>query len=214
MSRHLVRLTVLAVVIVGVAGCTRSPGTTAAPTGTESAETATPAEIVPSANDCVSLYLSIDALDPTLENLRAESKDVVVGTVVSEGAPFWDSPTGRAPKPGEPLGEGNEFYILTPYTVTIDEAVAGSRAAGDVTVVVEGGEIDCNKLEVSPAVTLAVKDTYVLFLKPRQAADGAGALNQPMVFHAFPVQSDGKVLTPLDGAVSLADLSSALSPAP
>lgn len=214
MNGRLVRLTVLVATIVAVGGCTRSPGATAAPTSIASAETATSAGVVPGATDCVSLYESIDSLDPTLENLRAESRDVVVGTVVSEGAPFWDSPTGRGPKPGESLGEGNEFYILTPFTVTVDQTVAGSRVPGDVTVVVEGGEIGCNKLEVSPAVTLDVKDSYLLFLKPRQAADGTGAMDRPMVFHAFPVQPDGKVLTPLDGAVSIADLSSALRPTP
>jgi hypothetical protein len=146
-----------------------------------------------------------------LENLRAFGRDVIVGTVAREGEAFWDSPTGKGPKPGEQLGEGNEFYILTPYVVTVDQTVTGSRPISETTVLVEGGEIGCNKLEVSPAVTLKVKERYALFLKPRLAADGSGAMDNAMAFHAFPIQADGKVLTPLDGAVSLAALSSALA---
>lgn len=212
MSGQLVRILTLALAVAVVAGCRAgvaapSDTVTGAPTASSPA-----ASIAPNATNCVSLYLSIDSLDPTLENLRSESRDVIVGTVAREGEAFWDSPTGKEPTPGEQLGEGNEFYILTPYVVTVDQIVTGSRSPGEITVVVEGGKIGCNKLEVSPAVTLTVKARYVLFLGPRVAAAGSRAIDLPMAFHAFPVQADGTVLTPLDGAVSLAALSSALAP--
>lgn len=215
MRRHLACVLAFAAAIA-VGGCTRAPGATLGPSERGSASSPS-ADIVPSpttapdASDCVTLYESIDSLDPTLENLRAYSRDVVVATVVSEGAPFWDSPTGLGPKPGERTGEGNEFYILTPYAVTIDRAVVGSRTPGGVTVVIEGGRIGCDTLEVSPSVSLAQRARYVLFLEPRLAADGAGAMKQPMVFLAFPIQADGTVLTPLDGAVSLSALTAALA---
>jgi hypothetical protein len=221
----LVRFVVLVAGAIAIVGCTRVPGASIAPTEAPPATSApsdvpASAAIIPAATDCVTLYESIDSLDPTLVNLRVESKDVVVGTVVSQGTPFWDSPTGQAPKPSEQLGEGNEFYILTPYTLTVDRTVTGSRTPGTITVVVEGGQIGCDKFEVSPSLTLDIKKQYVLFLKPRLASDNTGAtMKEPMVFHAFPMQADGQVLTPLDGAVSLPAFTSALasadqSPAP
>ncbi len=215
MSRHVVRLAVLAAALV-VVGCTRAGAPSApldspAATISASSDASQSAAAASTAADCVTLYESIDSLDPTLENLRPVSKDVVVGTVTSEGAPFWNSPTGNGPKPGEKIGEGNEFYILTPYQVTVEQAVAGARAPGQITVVVEGGQIGCDKFDVSPPVTLSAKTKYVLFLKPSLAADGTGAMKQPMAFLAFPVQADGTVATPLDGAVSIAGLSSTLA---
>ena len=220
MSGHLVRMLTLALAVVVVAGCRAdvaapSDSVIGAPTASDSVsgaptDSSLPASSAPDATDCRSLYLSIDSLDPTLENLRSESRDVIVGTVAREEAAFWDSPTGKGPKPGEQPGEGNEFYILTPYVVTVDQVVTGSRSPGEITVVVEGGEIGCSKLEVSPAVTLTVRTRYVVFLGPRAVA-GSRAIDLPIVFHAFPIRADGKVLTPLDGAVSLAALSSALA---
>ena len=198
MSGRLVRLAVLALAVGAVAGCTRGPGTTAALVSTAPSDSSPSAAIGPSATNCVSLYESIDSLDPTLENLRAESRDVIVGTVASEGVPFWDLPTGKGPKPGEQLGEGNEFYILTPYVVTVDQTVTGSRSPGEITIVVEGGEIGCSKLEVLPAVRLTMNARYVLFLGPRAVA-GSRAIDLPIAFHAFPIQPDGTVMTPLDG---------------
>lgn len=211
MGGHLVRALTLALGLVVVAGCRAgvaapSDGVTGAPTASSTA-----ASIAPDATDCRSLYLAIDSLDPTLENLRRESRDVIVGTVARQGEAFWDSPTGQGPKPGEQLGEGNEFYILTPYVLTVEEAVTGSRSPGEITVAVEGGTIGCSKLEVSPAVTLKVKERYVLFLSPRLARAGTKPVELPMADHAWPVQANGTVLTPLDGAISLAALSSALA---
>lgn len=220
MSGRLARILTLAVAMVVVAGCRAgaaapSAGVTDATTPSDSvAGTPTvsspPASIAPGATNCHNLYLSIDSLDPTLEKLRSEGRDVIVGTVARQGEAFWDSPTGKEPTPGEQPGEGNEFYILTPYVVTVDRIVTGSRSPGEITVVVEGGKIGCNKLEVSPAVTVTVKARYVLFLGPRAVA-GSRAIDLPMAYHALPVQADGSVLTPLDGAVSLAALSSALT---
>lgn len=210
MSGHLVRILTLTLAMAVVAGCrtgVAAPPDTVASSPTVSSPTASSA---PDATDCHSLYLSIDSLDPTLENLRSESRDVIVGTVAREGEAFWDSPTGKEPTPGEQPGEGNEFYILTPYVVTVDQMVTGSRSPGEITVVAEGGKIGCSKLEVSPAVTLTMKARYVLFLGPRAVA-GSRAIDLPMARHAFPVQADGKVSTPLDGAMSLAALSSALA---
>jgi hypothetical protein len=158
----------------------------------------------------LTLFLTIDSVDPTLDNLRAERGDVVIGTVTSIGKPFWDSPTGQRPKPGEQMGPGNEFAILTPYTVTVGQSVKGAGAPGEVTVVVEGGQIGCDRFEVDPSITLEVKGDYALFMAARPAANGAGTMKLPMVYHAFPVQADGKVMTPLDGAVSVDALSSAL----
>lgn len=215
MSRQWVRLTVLTAALV-VVGCTRAgapsaPVESPATTISASSDASQSSGGTSTAADCVTLYESIDSLDPTLENLQPVSKDVVVGTVTSKGTPFWNSPTGMGPKPGEKIGEGNEFYILTPYEVTVEEAVAGTRAPGQVTVVVEGGLIGCDKFDVSPQVTLDLKSQYVLFLKPSLAADGTGVMKQPMAFLAFSVQSDGTVATPLDGAVSIARLSSVLA---
>ncbi|MHB8892157.1 MAG: hypothetical protein ACYC65_08955 [Candidatus Limnocylindrales bacterium] len=214
MSGRLVRAFALALAMVVVAGsCAGVAAPSAGVTGAPSASS-TAASIAPGATDCRSLYLSIDSLDPTLKNLRSESRDVIVGTVASEGGAFWESPTGKGPAPGEQLGEGNEFYILTPYVVTVDQMVTGSRSPGEITVVVEGGKIGCSKLEVSPAVTLKVKERYVLFLSPRLAATGARAIDLPLAFHAFPVTADGTVQTPLDGTISLAALSRALAQDP
>ena len=212
MRGRLVRVAVLTAAVGTLAGCYRGPGVTASSATVSPTEGPSSAAIVATPTNCVSLSESIYAADPTLENLRAESRDVVIGSVTGKGAAFWDSPTGNGPKTGEQPGEGREFFILTPYTVTVDAVVAGNRPLGAVTVLVEGGKVGCSTFSVSPGVSLEVNRQYALFLDPRQAANGSGQMDAPAAFQAFPVQADGKVLTPFDGAVSLAALSSALSP--
>jgi hypothetical protein len=135
---------------------------------------------------------------------------VVVGTVTQEGLAFWNSPTGKAPTPSDQPGEGNEFGILTPYVVAIEQPVTGTRAAGEITIVIEGGTIGCYVHDVLPAVHLTAKERYVLFLGDKSTGDGKTKVSAPLVFRALPMQADGTVLTPLDGAISLAALSKAL----
>jgi hypothetical protein len=222
MNARIGRILVLALVAVVVVGCGAgaadpSAGVTGAPTSSDGvasprAADSPSASVVPDTTDCRNLYLSIDEIDPTLANLRTFSPDVIVGTVTGAGEPFWDSPTGQGPKPGEQLGEGNEFYILTPYVVTVDRALAGRLSPGEVTVVIEGGKIGCSKLDVSPAVTLTPKTPYVIFLRPWTARAGTKPVDHPLAHHAWPIEVDGTVLTPLDGAISLDALSKALAP--
>jgi len=158
------------------------------------------------------MFESIDTADPTLQNLRPYSGDVVEVTVVSAGEPFWDSPTGKRPTPSEKIGEGNEFYILTPYTVTVVSTVSGNRPSGQTTVLVEGGQIGCDRLTVEPAVTLTAKASYVLFLKSTLPGGQTDASSRPLAFEAFPVAADGAVVTPLDGTMSMSALAAGLAP--
>ncbi|MBI3748195.1 MAG: hypothetical protein HY262_05055 [Chloroflexi bacterium] len=147
---------------------------------------------------------SIDAPDPTLANLRGYSSDVVEATIVAAGQPFWNSPTGVAPTTSDKPGPGNEFGIVTPYTITISQAVAGSRPVSNITVLIEGGTVGCYVHTVSPAVILTPKDSDILFLRPLQMRSKTSDPAMAVVFQAFPVVS-GKVRTPFDGEILLSD---------
>lgn len=206
LTRHLLCLS-LAIAAVGCSGlpaATITPATDPTPTTPQATTGASP-------GDCITLYESIDAAEPTLENLGKVARDVVIATVLEKGAPYWDSPTGKRPEPGAPIGEGNEYFILTPYMVVVDQAITGSRASGRVTVAVEGGEIGCDRFVVSPSVTMHVAQRYALFLRPWEPGVGEAGAAPPLAFEALPVGDDGAVKTPLDGAMSLPEFAAAVA---
>lgn len=211
MSGPLLRILGAGLAMLVVAGCYAGPGGS---TGTASADPGTTTfgpTGTPSDSGCGGINESIDAMDPTLENLKIVSKDVVVATIDRKGSAFWNSATGLPPTVDDKPGPSNLFGILTPYDVTVENAVTGARGLGNLTIVIEGGEVDCFIHSVSPAVQLQVKGTYLLFLSPSISPSGTARADLPLAFEAFPVQADGTVLTPLDGAQSIAAVTSALA---
>lgn len=214
MKSRLAEALVVAMAVLAVTGCSRLPessvsGAGAAPPATEPPS----ADVLPSpmSERCGTIYESIDSLEPTFENLRLSAQNVVVATVSGQGEAFWSSPTGRAPTASDRPVPGNEFGILTPWSVKVEEAVSGTEKPGPLTVVTEGGRVGCFVHDVRPAVQLAVGEQYVLFLGDARPGDPSGAVPAFNAFLAFPVQADGKVVTPLDGAMSIAAFSKALA---
>ncbi len=209
MRQYLTRSILTLSLATAATGCSGLPAATITP-ATDPAPSAPQATTGSSPGDCITLYESIDAAEPTLENLGKVARDVVVAKVLEEGAPYWDSPTGKRPEPGAPIGEGNEYYILTPYVVVVDQTIGGSRAGGRLTVAVEGGEIGCDRFVVSPSVTMHVAQRYALFLRQWEPGVGEAGTAPPLAFEALPVGDDGTVETPLDGPLPLAEFAAAL----
>lgn len=96
--------------------------------------------------------------------------------------------------------------------MSIERSLTGARLPGKLTIVVEGGEVDCIVHRVSPSPRIDLGGTYVLFLRPSVGADAKPREDYPLAFEAFPVDKDGTVTTAEDGVISVEELAAAIAP--
>lgn len=100
-----------AMVAATIPGCVAAPGSSVVPSpgGIDSPSVAIPDDtpsLGPSEPRCFGINESIYAPEPTLENLRPYSGDVVVATVVEIEPGFFNTIDGKRPPVASGLGPG------------------------------------------------------------------------------------------------------------
>lgn len=128
---------------------------------------------------------------------------IVVGRFDGAGAPFWATPQRIAPSPGRHALIG--IHIYTPITIQPTTVIRGAGAILTMAAVA-GGSVGCSTETVSPALDLDVGAEYLYFgngpiLDPLRNSTGAYR-----VYAAWPVTEGRTVLTPEEGAQTIADV--------
>lgn len=156
----------------------------------------------------------VDAPEPTIQNRSTTSHAVLVGTVIAIGEPRWNTATGEAPD----LADGWPTYALIyrPVTVAVETVVRGIDVGRTVTIRWLGGTVGCNTFSFSYDGFEAVSPggRYVFFLWRGNDASGQPSDENLTDGGAWPIGSDGKVRTPLEGSVQLAALAELARSAP
>jgi len=98
------------------------------------------------------------AIKLTTEELSQRADLVITGRVVSSFSRWENLPIGR--------------IIRTHYTIQVSSTLKGTLGPSQLTVCVEGGQVEDVILEVSDTATLSTNEEVLLFLRPsRESKD-------------------------------------------
>jgi hypothetical protein len=210
-AARLMLVTALGLVLAACSAAAPPPSSAPSPSaaGKVPPSGATPPAQTPAPSPtCLDRSAEVDTIEPTVENLAGVIPTVVVGTFVGYGPGQWNTPAGDRPGPSSDLST----LIVRPARINVDQALRGDLAAAKVARV-QGGQVGCNRETYSSAPLLVTGQRYVFFLQddPEPSHKGSSA---KLVGWAWPVATDGTVVTPLEGTVGLSTIEQTLEKTP
>lgn len=102
---------------------------------------------------CIPCQSSAMVVTLSTENLTKTSDVIITGDVINSKS-FWSA---------------DKQFIYTMATVAIREVIKGRPHQNNLTIVLEGGEVDGIGLKVSDVAPLTMGETVLLFLSPEKA---------------------------------------------
>lgn len=150
-------------------------------------------------------YVSFDGPARTIANETFAAAAVVEGTVTTIETPIWNTKDGMHDALGTAWPHGLRIY--TPVVVSVTSIVKGFLAK-DVTILLPGGIIECDRQFVENGQAPVVGESLAMFLSPSITTEGNLDPSHPAATATWIVDGTGSVATPADGAVSLADFTS------
>lgn len=178
------------------AGLVSSPAASSGPAATPQ----TASSPGPCGTNAASAFVSQDGAAPTIANRTFGAAIVAVGTVVSVGAPQWNTADGTAPAftaAGHPPVWAE---IYRPVSISFSSTAKGGAVSG-IQARALGGTVGCFTYGVAGSPTLSVGSQFALFLGPSQSSTGF-ITSSLTVTDAWPV-TNGQVSTPEEGTMSV-----------
>ncbi len=206
--RLLVALAAFAILAAACVTAGSSPDPSA--TGFDKPPHTDPPVVFPTAQ-CIDETIPIGQEIPrTIDNMAMMSEVVVVGEFKGIGKARWDSPDGSRPKDRNPLL--NPAVIIQPVLIKTETAVRGdpSRAAR---AFLPGGTIGCDRV-IFEGVSVPTEGARYVFWLLRTTDSKGGPIPDLDVLEAWPIDANDIVQTPLDGNLSLSDLTSRVAKVP
>jgi hypothetical protein len=191
-----------------ISACVASPG--ASINKVEPSDAAPPTSYPSPGSKCISNNTVVTTADPTMTNLARFSTGVVIGTFNGFGDAEWNTPSGLAPVTA--AEKSLSVWIFRPIKITPSSALRGDPSIV-VNARIKGGNVGCDSAHYSDEPVLKDGASYVFFLEPEWEPKEARATD-PWVLWAWPVNPDGTVRTPLEGDVSLTDLTQVVATTP
>lgn len=166
--------------------------------------------------DCLTLAVQAGEGSRAINDLRRDATDVVVGTFAGYGNAQWTTADGHRPSAAEFQNESAR--LVRPLRIELPGEIRGAREAASHAVQ-RGGTSGCDRVTYSNEPVLAEGQKYVFFLVPLLDSKG-NRREEFLVLDEFPVGADGRVDTPIDGALTMEEFRSGIergrpmSPAP
>jgi hypothetical protein len=156
-----------------------------------------PAEAVKALPGCNNYVSTVDSIPATVSMLTPVSSIVAIGTVADVGAAQWNTPDGQPPTSDE---DYDAAHVMRLVRIHVDR-VAKGKAAGPITVWVQGGKIGCSEFITDKAPQAIVKgDKFALFLDAAQPKKAIKGVLHPIAMWAVTAKG---ITSPGDGTVSL-----------
>ena len=142
-----------------------------------------------------------------MSNLVSIATGIMIATFEGSGSAQWNTPTGN-----RPAAEANlAVWIFTPVKMA-PQTVLRSSVGTTASHRIKGGTIGCDTDTYDDTPKLAVGATYAVFAVPEWDKSAASA--DPWILWAWLVEPDGTLQTPLDGSVTIDQLSQAVTQLP
>lgn len=199
------------VIVLGLAfalaGCGTGPSGAARPSGPADTQATAPApKATPDATPALHVFraqggtVSGEDLYRSLRQWASRYDKVALARVVAIQAPQWNTRDGKLPSGLDFLdpvpGNGNALRILRPIRLELVRALRGDWAKGDFYTLRWGGRVGNDVEETNPdPFPLTAGQLMVVFA--RNEPIDIGAAFPLTVISDFPVDSAGRVLTPL-----------------
>jgi hypothetical protein len=179
--------------------------------GASSAARATGGSTVPGASeDCIDIGVVSSQLPRTVENLRNDATDIVVGVFRSYGPTEWNTPDGHRPTSAEV--EETSVVIVRSLSIDLVSELRGDGAAAQHAIAA-GGSIGCDRVSFSNDMPLLAGQRYLLFMFPVNDSVGQPS-GDFLVFAAWPVDDADIVETANEGPMPLADVRASIEEGP
>lgn len=220
MSAQLRRLMVAVTIAILAAACGRaasvSDGTEPPLTGSESAAPVqtflkTPgATMAPRQEDkCIAVQVATDFTPFTVKSVAAVSLMVVKGTFQGYGAAFWNTPDGHRPTWDE-VDAGAR--LVTPLSIAVESTIR-SDSDSRRQIVERGGSSGCDSMVYSDVQAIPKGATNLFFISDVQDSTTKIAPFL-MLVDAWPIDSDGNVVTPAEETIPLSEVLSEIKATP
>lgn len=157
---------------------------------------ATPPES-PSPDDCAIWQGTTDRLALSLEQWAAASTSVVRATVADIGDAQWNTIDGRAPAGRQP--QPADFMRL----IKLAPAETMKGELSSTIAWIPGGTIGCLTFNIDE-YSVEIGQEYLFFMRDLDPATGLqGTIRARLL---WPIEADGRVTTPSDGKLSVAEI--------
>ncbi len=163
----------------------------------------------PLPGNCLNYASVTDGAAPTIDLITKVSSAAIVGTVTGVGGAQWNTADGLPPTAREEL---DAYHVMRLVNIDVSRTLRGAAMAS-LTVWVPGGAIGCSRFDSGEfPQTISPGDAFVFFLRAESPRTGAtGVLRTGEM---WPVATDGTVVTPVDGKLSLDQIASKIAAAP
>ena len=134
---------------------------------------------------------------------------VVKGTFQGYGAAFWNTPDGHRPTWDE-VGAGAR--LVTPLSIAVESTIRSDpQNSGEI--VERGGASGCDSMVYSDVQAIPKGATNLFFISDVQDSTTKIAAFL-MLVEAWPIDSDGNVVTPSEETIPLRDVLSTIKATP
>ena len=156
---------------------------------------------------CMSYATVVDRVPPTVEAMAHLRLLTVAGTVTAVGPAQWNTVDAAPPN----SGDVGPYDVMRVVRIDLGSTLAGQTLSTPLAIWIPGGTIGCSTfIESDAPISIEPGQSFVLFLdnlQPRNGLQGA--------FHAvqlWPIADNNIVSTPEDGPMTIAALTSRLTP--
>jgi hypothetical protein len=151
---------------------------------------------------CYALDVSINNPPMTVDSLKGATQ-VLVAEVRGIESSTFNTRDQKRPSITPREHDGVRPLVVTPYNLHVVETIRGSAEGGVVRAVAPGGVADCIEYNVSPGIGIERNRTYLFFLYPGEDIDGGKHPELPMIWAAWPIDTQDGVTTESEGVVNL-----------
>lgn len=198
--------------LVTAAGGTEGPSATVPRIETASPEgpTAPALDTAPPATtaaDCVVTRVMSERMPLTLQNVASASSAALVAEFEGYESATWNTSDGS--RPARPSIHGSE-KLYRPAKLRISDVLTGSVTGATITARVDGGKLGCDSYDFDYSPDLKIGQSYLFFLGYSVDASGTATSDLSLV-EAWPIRSDGSIVTPLEGETTINEVRAVVS---
>ena len=161
------------------------------------------------ADKCIAISIPTDFTPMTVKSIATASALVVKGTFQGYGAAIWNTPDGHRATWDE-VGAGAR--LVTPLSIAVDSTIRGD-SDNRSQIVQRGGTSGCDSMIYSDVQDIPKGASNLFFVG--HVYDGTNTIAAfLMLVEAWPIDSDGNVMTPSEGTIPLSEVLSEIKATP